>query len=79
MINILAVDDEEPFRRLLKKELARKGYAVEVASDGSEALRLLRDHAFDVILLDVVMPGVDGISLMKKLKEDRALRPRSSC
>ncbi len=70
MINILVVDDEEPFRRLLKKELARKGYAVEVASDGSEALRLLRDRSFDVILLDVVMPGVDGVSLMKKLKED---------
>jgi DNA-binding NtrC family response regulator len=43
---------------------------VEVAPDGSEALRLLHDNSFDVILLDVVMPGVDGISLMKKLKED---------
>ncbi len=70
MINILVVDDEEPFRRLLKKELTRKGYAVEVACDGSEALRLLNDRFFDVILLDIVMPGVDGISLMKKLKED---------
>ena len=70
MINILVVDDEEPFRRLLKKELTRKGYAVEVAVDGAEALRLLHDRSFNVILLDVVMPGVDGISLMKKLKED---------
>jgi len=70
MINVLVVDDEEPFRRLLKKELTRKGYAVEVAPDGSEALRLLHDKSFDVILLDVVMPGIDGISLMKKLKED---------
>ncbi len=70
MINILVVDDEEPFRRLLNKELSRKGYAVEVAHDGSEALRLLHDRSFDIILLDVVMPGVDGISLMKKMKED---------
>ncbi|OGW39810.1 MAG: hypothetical protein A2010_07790 [Nitrospirae bacterium GWD2_57_9] len=70
MINILVVDDEEPFRRLLKNELTRKGYSVEVASDGSAALRLLRDRDFDVILLDMVMPGVDGVSLMKKLKED---------
>ena len=75
MINILAVDDEEPFRRLLKKELGRKGYGVEVASDGSEAVRLLRDRVFDVILLDVVMPGVDGIELMKKLKEDGSAPP----
>ena len=70
MINILVVDDEEPFRRLLKKELTRKDYAVEVAPDGAEALRLLHDRSFDVILLDVVMPGVDGITLMKRLKED---------
>jgi DNA-binding NtrC family response regulator len=75
MINILAVDDEEAFRRLLKKELARKGYAVEVASNGSEALRVLAEQAFDVILLDVMMPGVDGITLMKKLKEDGAATP----
>ncbi len=72
MIKVLVVDDEEPFRRLLKKELARKGFGVEVASEGREALDLLRDHAFDVILLDIVMPGVDGLSLMKKLKEDSA-------
>jgi DNA-binding NtrC family response regulator len=70
MINILVVDDEEPFRRLLKKELARKGYSVDAASDGNEALRLLRDRSYDVILLDVVMPGVDGISLMKKMRDD---------
>jgi DNA-binding NtrC family response regulator len=70
MIKVLVVDDEEPFRRLLKKELTRKGYAVEVSPDGSEALRLLHDKSFDVILLDVVMPGIDGISLMKKLNED---------
>jgi DNA-binding NtrC family response regulator len=70
MINILVVDDEEPFRRLLNKELTRKGYAVQTARDGDEALRVLRDNVFDVILLDVVMPGMDGLSLMKKLKED---------
>jgi DNA-binding NtrC family response regulator len=72
MVNLLVVDDEEPFRRLLKKELSRKGFAVEVACDGAEALRLLRDRNFDVILLDVVMPGIDGLSLMKRLKEDPA-------
>ncbi len=70
MINILVVDDEEPFRRLLKKELGRKGYTVEVASEGGEALTLLAERPFDVILLDMVMPGVDGATLMRKLKED---------
>jgi len=75
MINVLVVDDEEPFRRLLNNELARKGYAVQVARDGGEALRLLRDNVFDVILLDIVMPGMDGLSLMKKLKEDSGAPP----
>jgi len=75
MNNILVVDDEEPFRRLLKNELTRKGYGVEVAADGSAALAMLRDHAFDAVLLDVVMPGVDGLSLMRKLKEDSSMPP----
>ncbi|MGD1075252.1 MAG: sigma-54 dependent transcriptional regulator [Thermodesulfovibrionales bacterium] len=70
MIRVLAVDDEEPFRRLLKKELTRKGFYVDVAAEGDTALRMLQDNVFDVLLLDIVMPGVDGISLTKKLKRD---------
>lgn len=67
MIRVLAVDDEEPFRRLLNKELTRKGFSIRTAADGEEALQLLKEHPFDVILLDIVMPGIDGISLMKKM------------
>jgi two-component system response regulator AtoC len=69
-IKILVVDDEEPLRRLLKKELARKGFSVEAAPDGKTALKLMEDNSFDVILLDIIMPGIDGISLMKKMKRD---------
>jgi len=72
MIRVLAVDDEEPFRRLLKKELTRKGFYAEVAPDGESALALLRGDSYDVILLDIIMPGIDGISLMKKMKADPA-------
>jgi DNA-binding NtrC family response regulator len=75
MIKVLVVDDEEPLRRLLKNELSRKGYAVEVAADGNAAQLQLAEAAFDVVLLDVVMPGMDGLSLMKKLKEDGAAPP----
>ncbi len=75
MVNILVVDDEEPFRRLLKNELTRKGYSVSVAADGGEALRLMSSNAFDAILLDVIMPGMDGLSLMKTLKEDLSVPP----
>lgn len=75
MIKVLVVDDEEPFRRLLKNELTRKGYSVEVAADGAAALRLLAETAFDAVLLDVVMPGMDGLSLMKQLKEEGGAPP----
>jgi DNA-binding NtrC family response regulator len=72
MIKILVVDDEEPIRRLLRKELSRKGFSVETASDGEEALDLLKDHVFNVILLDIMMPGMNGIAVMKKLHNDPA-------
>jgi DNA-binding NtrC family response regulator len=72
MIKVLAVDDEEPFRRLLKKELTRKGFSVEAASDGESALALLKSDEYDVVLLDIVMPGTDGIELMKKIGNDPA-------
>jgi two-component system response regulator AtoC len=71
-IRVLVVDDEEPLRRLLKKELARKGFAVEVARDGKTALDILKENTFDILLLDIIMPGIDGISLMKKLRTDPA-------
>jgi DNA-binding NtrC family response regulator len=71
-IRVLVVDDEEPFRRLLLKELSRKGFYVEAAADGKTAVSLLRGQSFDVILLDIVMPGMDGIAVMKKLKADPA-------
>ncbi len=70
MIKVLVVDDEEPFRRLLKKELSRKGFSVEVAPDGESALNLVKNDYFDVILLDIVMPGMDGITVMKKMMKD---------
>ncbi|MHB8880144.1 MAG: sigma-54-dependent transcriptional regulator [Thermodesulfovibrionales bacterium] len=72
MIRVLVIDDEEPMRRLLRKELTRKGFSVEVASDGQEGLDVLKNSIFDVILLDIVMPGMDGIEVMKKLRRDPA-------
>jgi two-component system response regulator AtoC len=71
-IRVLVVDDEEPLRRLLKKELARKGFSVEAAPDGKAGLEILKESTFDVLLLDIMMPGIDGISLMKKLRADPA-------
>ncbi|GAB4390210.1 MAG: sigma-54 dependent transcriptional regulator [Thermodesulfovibrionales bacterium] len=71
-IRILIVDDEEPVRRLLKKELGRKGYAADTAGDAASALKMIKESSFDVVLLDIVMPGMDGIAMLRKLKADPA-------
>ena len=65
--NILVVDDEAIIRDLCSKAL--KGYNVVEAGDGEEALRLFEAGGFDVILTDVMMPKVDGLELLKRLKE----------
>jgi DNA-binding NtrC family response regulator len=69
-IRILIVDDEEPIRRLLSKELSRKGYHTDTAENGRVALKKLVDSSFDIILLDIVMPDMDGRSMLKRLKND---------
>jgi len=71
-ISVLIVDDEEPVRRLLSKELKRKGYETDTAEDGSTALHKIRKTNYDIVLLDIVMPGLDGLALMKKVKADPA-------
>ncbi|GBE34270.1 transcriptional regulatory protein ZraR [bacterium BMS3Bbin06] len=71
-IRVLIVDDEEPVRRLLSKELKRKGYETDTAEDGSAALHKIRKTNYDIVLLDIVMPGLDGLALMKKVKADPA-------
>lgn len=65
--DILVVDDEGIIRDLCSKAL--KGYNVVEAADGEEALRLFESSRFDVILTDVMMPKMDGIELLKRLKE----------
>ena len=71
-IRILIVDDEEPVRRLLNKELSRKGFYTDTAENGRVALLKLMDSSFDIILLDIVMPDMDGMALLKQLKNDPA-------
>ncbi len=66
--NVLVVDDERFVRDLLEKVLRRRGHAVTVAADAAEALRLVGEQRFDVMLTDVVMPGMDGFELLRRVK-----------
>ncbi|EGB16232.1 response regulator receiver protein [Pseudodesulfovibrio mercurii] len=68
-IKALLVDDEESFRNTLCKRLTRRGMTVEQAGSGEEALERLKTFQPDVILLDVKMPGMDGLTALHKIKE----------
>ncbi|WP_270171638.1 response regulator transcription factor [Paenibacillus sp. SYP-B4298] len=69
---ILVVDDEERIRRLLKMYLEKEGYQIEEAEDGETALRMATAFDFDLILLDVMLPGIDGIEVCSRLRQVKA-------
>jgi len=71
---ILVVDDDENFLSLERTILEQKGFDVTTAGGGGEALKLLADQAFDLVLLDVMMPEVDGFTVCRKIKEDPRLK-----
>ncbi len=66
---VLVVDDEESMRHMLSLILKREGYEVLTAGGGQEALALVDGKLFDFILMDVVMPGMDGLELLKMIKD----------
>lgn len=68
MIRILAVDDEKPIAELLRVSLGRAGYQCVCAYDGMEAANLIEKETFDLILLDIMLPGIDGFELMDYIR-----------
>ena len=69
--HLLIVDDDERIRNLLQKFLIRNGYLVSAARDAAHARRILLGLDFDLIVMDVMMPGEDGVSLTRHLRETR--------
>ncbi|MHC4934070.1 MAG: response regulator, partial [Planctomycetota bacterium] len=66
---ILAVDDQRYFRELIEGTLAERGFEVRTASSGDEALELLEQSVFDVVITDLVMPVMNGTELVQRVKE----------
>jgi two-component system NtrC family response regulator len=67
---ILVVEDERAFRELLETELSRTGYKVETAGNGEEGLEKYRQEVFNVVLLDMRMPGMDGVEVLKQMRSE---------
>jgi DNA-binding NtrC family response regulator len=72
-MKLLVVEDDKPLRELLQMELTRSGYKVEVATDGGEGLLKYREENFNVVLLDVKMPGMDGIEVLRQMRAETNL------
>lgn len=71
---ILIVDDEEDILELLKYNLSREGYKVSCAASGEETLRAVRSGIPDLIILDLMLPGIDGLEVARQLKNDMKTR-----
>ena len=70
-VHLLIVDDDERIRGLLQKFLVRNGFLVSAARDAAHAERILSGLDFDLVVLDVMMPGEDGVSFCKRLRAER--------
>jgi DNA-binding response OmpR family regulator len=68
-MKLLIVDDDTNIQRLYKEELEEEGYDVVIATTGKEALELFQNETFDIVTLDILMPDIDGITLLRKMKE----------
>lgn len=74
-MNLLIVEDEQRMAELLRKGLEEEGHTVVCAADGIEGLEMSRAYDFDMIILDVMMPRLDGYELAKKLRSDKISTP----
>jgi DNA-binding response OmpR family regulator len=71
-MRILVADDEAKIAQFIRKGLKEEGYAVDIAPDGDEALNLALHEDYDAVVLDIMLPGIDGIGVLRKI---RATRP----
>lgn len=71
MYNILVVDDEVRIRSIIKKYAEFEGYTVFEAADGMEAVHLCRKHDFDIIIMDIMMPELDGFSACREIRKQK--------
>ena len=68
-INILVIDDETLILKALERTISDAGYTVKTMDDGEKALKLLSEYDFDIAIVDIKMPGISGMEVLKRAKE----------
>jgi len=74
-VRVLVVDDERGVANYVARALIEESFAVDVAGDGMSALEMASEHQYDVIVLDILLPGLDGIAVCRQLRERRDTTP----
>lgn len=72
--NILIVEDEHDIREIYAEVLSTAGYKVSQAADGEKGIQKIRDEHWDILLLDIMLPGKDGLKILKEMKENPQLK-----
>jgi DNA-binding response OmpR family regulator len=70
---ILIIEDDKFLRELIAQKLIKEGYEISEAIDGEEAMKKVREEKPNLVLLDLILPGIDGFEVLSKMKEDPAL------
>ncbi len=71
MAKILVIDDEAEIRNVLRQILEREGFEVSIARDGKEGLAKLDGEGADLVITDIIMPGIDGVAALERIKKDK--------
>src|SRR5512135_3474566 len=74
-MRLLVVEDEKKVASFIKRGLEEEGYAVDVAFDGEEGLRMSLDQVHDLIILDISLPKVDGLKVLSKIRQEKVNTP----
>ncbi len=72
---ILIIEDDKFLRELISKKLTKEGYTISEAIDGEEGFKKVKAEKPDMVLLDLILPGIDGFEVLSKMKSDPALLP----
>ena len=74
-LKILIVEDDQFLRELYCDVLKAEGYVIDIAIDGQEGLKKIKEGGYDLVLLDIIMPKIDGLEIMRRIKTDPSALP----